>query len=307
MSDVQRAERGLLNAGVLIPFLLISLIWGSTWLVIRDQLSVVPTTWSVTYRFTIAALGMFALAIVTRQKIRINRATHIWAIMIGFVQFAINFNFVYAAEHYITSGLVAVLFALLIVPNAIFGKIWLGRDITKNFMIGSAIASIGVAMLIIQEYRDSPVGAGSVLMGAGLTICAVFSASTANTMLASTRLAQHSVFTILAWSMLYGTIANAILSMVTVGPPILEYRMGYIGGIVYLAILGSVVTFPLYMRLMRDIGPGKAAYTSVLIPVVAMLLSTVFEDYKWSSLSIGGAAFAIIGMLYAMQAAKPAR
>jgi drug/metabolite transporter (DMT)-like permease len=297
-------EPGLLAPRVLVPFLIVSLIWGSTWLVIRDQLGTVPASWSVTYRFAVAAAGMFLLTAVMRQPLKIDRQMMLWTMLLGLLQFSLNFNFVYAAEHHITSGLVAVVFALLIVPNAILAKYWLGRNIGKAFIIGSAIASVGVAFLMTQEYRAAPVGGHEVLIGLGLTLCGVISASISNVLQVVPKVARFPTVTILAWSMLWGTVANAVLAFALYGPPVIDPRPAYLGGVLYLSIIGSVVTFPLYFDLIRKIGPGKAAYTGVLIPVIAMMLSTIFEGYSWSLLAASGAALAIIGLLVAMQAKK---
>lgn len=297
-------EPGLLTPHVLLPFLTVSLIWGSTWMVIRDQLGVVPAGWSVTYRFAIAAVGMFLLTALMRHPLKIDRQMMLWTMLLGLLQFSLNFNFVYAAEHHITSGLVAVVFALLIVPNAILAKYWLGRTVGGSFIIGSAIASIGVAFLMTQEYRAAPVGGHEVLIGLGLTLCGVVSASISNVLQVVPKVARFPTVTILSWAMLWGTVANATLAFVLYGPPTFDPRPAYMGGVLYLGIIGSVVTFPLYFDLIRKIGPGKAAYTGVLIPVIAMMLSTIFEGYSWSLLAAAGAMLAIIGLLVAMQAKK---
>lgn len=297
-------EPGLLAPRVLVPFLIVSLIWGSTWLVIRDQLGTVPSSWSVTYRFAVAAAGMFALTAIMRQPLKIDRQMMRWTILLGLLQFSLNFNFVYAAEHHITSGLVAVVFALLIVPNAILAKWWLGRAIGGSFIIGSAIASVGVGFLMTQEYRSAPVGGDEVLIGLGLTLCGVVSASISNVLQVVPMVARFPTVTILSWSMLWGTVANASLAFALYGPPTIDPRPAYLGGVLYLGIIGSVVTFPLYFDLIRRIGPGKAAYTGVLIPVIAMILSTIFEGYSWSALALGGGALAMIGLVVAMQARK---
>ena len=298
------AEPGLLTPRVLIPFLFVSVIWGSTWFVIRDQLSVVPSSWSVTYRFTVASIGMFLLALVMRQPLRIDREFLGWAAFLGLVQFSLNFNFVYLAEHHITSGLVAVIFALLIIPNAILGKWWLGRPIGRPFIIGSAIATTGVGLLMLREYRVAPVGGTEVLIGLSFTIAAVGFASISNVLQVTPRIARFPTVTILAWSMLCGAIINAIIAFVVAGPPVIDPRPAYLGGVLYLGIVGTVLTFPAYFRLIRDIGPGKAAYTGVLIPVIAMLISTALEGYEWSLLAISGAALAMIGLVVAMQTRK---
>ncbi|HEV7232654.1 MAG TPA: DMT family transporter, partial [Sphingorhabdus sp.] len=116
--------------------------------------------------------------------------------------------------------------------------------------------------------------------------------------------ARFPTVTILSWSMLWGTIANSAFAFALYGPPVVDPRPSYLGGVLYLGIIGSVVTFPLYFDLIRKIGPGKAAYTGVLIPVIAMMLSTLFEGYNWSLLAAAGATLAIIGLLVAMRARK---
>ncbi len=292
---------------VWIPFMVTSIIWGSTWLVIRDQLGTVPTTWSVTYRFIVAAIGMFLLALVMRQPLKIDRPMVGWTMLLGLLQFGLNFNFVYTAEHYVTSGLVAVVFALLIVPNAVLAKYWLGRPISGAFKWGSAIASVGVGLLMLQEYRAAPMGGVDVLFGLFLVLCSVATVSVSNVLQIMPKIARFPTITILAWSMLWGSIGNSIYALITAGPPVIDMRPGYVGGVLYLSIIGTVVTFPLYFRLIRDIGPGKAAYTGVVIPVVAMLLSTLFEGYVWSTLALAGGALAMLGLVVAMQAPKPSR
>jgi drug/metabolite transporter (DMT)-like permease len=295
------AEPSILQPRVLIPFILISLIWGSTWLVIRDQISVVPGSWSVAYRFGVASIGMFLLAMVMRQPLKLDARTMLWALLLGSTQFVLNFNFVYKAEHYITSGLVAVMFALLMIPNALLGKWWVGREISRSFIIGSGIATVGVALLMLQEYRAAPIGGDKVLIGVSLTLLAVLCASVSNVMQILPQPAKAPTTTFLAWAMLWGTLINSAWSLIQHGAPVMDPRPAYIGGVLYLAIIGSVITFPLYFRLIRDIGPGKAAYTSVLIPVIAMLLSTLFEDYRWTSLAIAGAVLVTIGMITALR------
>ncbi len=303
-AHISAQEPGLFTPRILVPFLLVSLIWGSTWLVIRGQLGEVPVAWSVCYRFGIAAIGMFALGAVKGINLRMDMAGQRWALLLGIAQFALNFNLVYAAEHHITSGLVAVIFALLIMPNALLGQWWLGRKVERSFWIGSTIACAGVALLMLREYRIAPVGGTAVLFGIALTLAAVISASVSNVIQASDKVNHHPTITILAWSMLWGALANAAFASVTAGPPVVDHHIGYLGGVLYLGIVGTVITFPFYFGLIREIGPGKAAYTSVLIPVVAMTLSTVFENYQWSLLAGSGAVLAMIGLLVAMQARK---
>lgn len=291
---------------VALPFLLVTAIWGSTWIIIRDQLGApgqgVPPAWSVSYRFFIASLAMFAYARATRAPLRLTRAHAAFAGAVGVLQFVMNFNFVYAAEGYITSGLVAVVFALLIVPNTLLGRIFLGHAISRGFMAGSAIAIAGVVLLFVHELRVDDGGPGSALVGIGLTGIAVVSASAANVLQATRRAGEIHVATLLAWAMLTGAGLNAIFAGVTTGPPTFDPRPGYVAGLLYLALAASALAFTLYYRIIRTIGPARAAYSSVLVPIIAMSLSTVFEGYRWTPLAAAGGVLVLGGLVVALRA-----
>ncbi|HUQ12752.1 MAG TPA: EamA family transporter [Novosphingobium sp.] len=291
---------------ILLPFALVTLIWGSTWLVIRDQVGSVPPGWSVVWRFVLAGGAMFALAAIRRDSLRPTRAMWPLIVAMGVFQFVANFQFVYAAERHLTSGIVAVMFAFLMVPNALLGRIFVDQPVSRGFLAGSAVALAGVALLLLHEYRIAPLD-GRVLLGVALTIGGIMGASIANVIQASEAARRQPLLPLLAWSMLFGASVDAILSWGLYGPPQFEPRWGYAAGIAYLAIMGSVVTFPLYFTLVRALGPGRAAYNSVLVPIIAMLLSTLFEGYRWSTLAVAGSVVALVGLVIALKARSPSR
>jgi drug/metabolite transporter (DMT)-like permease len=291
----------MLQPRILIPFLLVTLIWSSTWIVIKDQLGTVPPTWSVTYRFVIAAGAMFAWAAASGATLRIGRRGHLLAALFGIPQFCLNFNFVYAAEHHVTSGLVATVFALLMVPNSALAWLFLKQRAPWGFVAGSAIACVGVALLFVQEIRASPTATEQVLLGIGLTLLGVLAASMANILQASRGVKIMPLASLLAWGMAYGILANAALAWIVAGPPVLEARPAYWLGLVYLGLFASALAFPLYFAVMRSVGPGKAAYSSVLVPILAMVLSTAFEGYRWSTLALSGGAIALAGLVIALR------
>ena len=289
---------------ILLPFALVTLIWGSTWLVIRDQVGSVPPGWSVVWRFVLAGLAMALLALARGQPLRLGRDA--WPLIAGMAafQFSANFQFVYRAEQNLTSGIVAVMFAFLMVPNALFARAFLGQPVTRGFVAGSAVALAGVALLLLHEYRVAP-PEGEVLLGLLLSIGGILGASIANVIQATESARRQPMLSVLAWAMLVGAGLDALLSWVLYGSPQFEPRWGYAAGIAYLALMGSVVTFPLYFRLVRALGPGRAAYNGVLVPIVAMLLSTLFEGYRWSLLAVTGAAVALVGLVIALRARSP--
>ena len=283
----------------IIAFAVTTLVWGSTWLVIKTQLGPVPPAWSVTWRFTLACAGMFVFAALRGERLLLGRRGLKLAGVVGFFQFFANFQLVYQSERFLTSGLVAVMFALLIVPNALAARIFMGTQVSRRFLAGSVIAIGGIFLLLLHEYHIAP-ASGSVLLGLVLVTSAILCASAANVLQASEAARAEAISVLLAWAMLAGSLGNGLYALVTAGPPVIDLTPSYLLGVAYLGLVGTVLTFPLYSMLLRDWGPGRAAYNSVLIPVVAMALSTLFEGYHWTLLAIGGAVLALAGLTVAL-------
>ncbi|MEZ5743120.1 MAG: DMT family transporter [Sphingomonadaceae bacterium] len=295
----------LLAPRVAIPFIIISLIWGSTWLVIVDQIDGVPPQWSVVWRFALATVGAAILAKAMGHSLAISRRAHALAAVIGLCQFCGNFNFVYPAELHLTSGIVAVMLSMMFIPNAIFGKLFLGQPITPRFMLGGLIAIAGIALLLVNESREARLG-GNVPLGVWLALGAVLAASLASVFQAGKTGQSIPMPSLLAWSIFYGLLFDIALALMIAGPPVFPARWSYWAGVAYLGVFGSLVTFPLYWRLVREIGAGRAAYNGIAVVVIAMLLSTVFEGYRWSPLAVSGAVLSLAGLVVALRARNPA-
>ena len=291
----------LLRPQIVLPFLLVGVIWGSTWWVITGQIEGVAPSWSIALRFSLACPAMFVVALLMRRSLRMGAQGHRLAVFIGLTQFCLNFNFVYRAELHLTSGIVAVMFGLLMVPNALLGRWLLGQGITRRFLWGSAVAIVGIALLLMHEARLSPLG-GNVALGIVLAVGGILAASIANVVQANETGRSLPMVSLLAWSMLYGVGFDVALAWLTAGPPEFPADPSYWAGAAWLALAGSVVTFPLYYTLVRQIGAGRAAYNSLAVIVIAMLISTLVEGYDWSALAAGGAVLAVAGMAIALRA-----
>ncbi len=289
-----------------VPFAVVAIIWGSTWWVITTQIADVPAAWSVTYRFVLAAPAMALLALARGDSLDLPHKAHGLALVVGLTQFCGNYMFVYEAERHLTSGIVALLIGLLLVPNTALGWLLLGQRITARFAFGSIIAIAGIALLLVNEARAAPVG-GNVWLGVALAAAGLLAAAVANVVQANETGRKVPMASLLAWSMLYGVLIDAALAWFTAGPPVLPPDMGYWAGTAYLAFAGSVVTFPLYFKLVRDLGAGTAAYNGVATVVLAMALSTLLEHYHWTLLSAAGAMLAMAGLMVALSARSPAR
>nr|AUN37755.1 drug/metabolite transporter (DMT) superfamily permease [uncultured bacterium] len=293
------APGGHLRA-IVLPFIIFTAIWGSTWIVIRGQIGVVPPQWSVAYRFVIATVGMAAIAIWKGEGLRIGPKGLGFAVFLGFTQFCINFNAVYLAERHITSGVVATVFALLMIPSSLLGWLFLGQKPSSRFAAFSLVAVAGISLLFLNELHRNTATTSQVVAGIGITFIGMLGASTANVMQARPEVRRFPLFTMLTWSMAAGAVIDGIIALVMTGPPVLDTSPVYVGGLFYLALPASVLTFALYYPVIRKIGPGKTAYASAIVPVLAMGFSTWIEDYHWTLLAIVGALLALGGMAGAL-------
>ena len=289
---------------VIVPFVIFTGIWGSTWIVIRDQLGTVPPQWSVTYRFIIAAAAMAVVARVKGEKLRLDAGAWRAMLFLGVFQFFVNFNAVYLAERHITSGLVATVFALLVIPNTLLGWAFLGQRPTGRFVLGSLAAVAGIALLFLHELHDHPGRTDAIQAGIALTLGGMIGASAANVFQARNKVRAYPLFALLAWSMAIGAVIDGAFAFAFAGPPVIEWRIGYWAGLAYLALAASALGFSLYFPVVRKIGPAKAAYSSVLVPIIAMGFSTALEGYRWTPLAAAGAVLALGGMLGALSRSR---
>jgi drug/metabolite transporter (DMT)-like permease len=279
-----------------------TLIWGCTWFVIRTQIAQdVPASWSVTWRFVLGAAAMFALCVVRGRPLRLTARQHGFAAVLALCQFVLNFNLVYAAEHYLASGLVSLTFAFLLVANAVFAALFLGQRVTRRFLIGSAIGLSGVALLFAPDLARP--GGDGMATGLALAFGGVLAASLGNVMQGSAMGRAMPLEAGLAWAMAWGAAADAAVALVLDGPPRFSLAPAYLAGLAYLGVVASAVAFSLYYTLIRIVGPGQAAWNGVVVPVVAMLLSTWAEDFLWTPAAMLGVVLALSGLAYARRSA----
>ncbi len=289
---------------ITFPFIVFTVIWGSTWIVIRGQLGIVPPQWSVTYRFIVAAIAMAAVALWKRESLDVGRSGIAAATFLGFTQFCVNFNAVYLAERHITSGVVATVFALLLIPATLMGWAFLGQRPTMRFVWSSVVAVAGIVLLFVHELHEHAASAGQIVAGILLTLGGMIGAATANVVQARPEIRRYPLFALLAWSMAMGALIDGLLAWVLAGPPTFDPRPSYWLGVLYLALAASVLTFSLYYPVVRRIGPAKAAYSSVIVPIIAMAFSTWLEDYRWTPTTIAGAVLALGGMAAALSRSR---
>jgi drug/metabolite transporter (DMT)-like permease len=298
MSAVRR-ERGRVPYGKLAAmtestalFAIASIIWGSTWLAITFQLGTVAPEASVVYRFALAAALLAAWCFATGRSLRFSLSQHAWLAAQGTFLFGLNYLGVYLAEQHIASGLVAVLFSLIVFCNLIGARIVFAAKIGRRML---AAATLGVAGVVLMFWNALSVGSATAPLGIGFALGATVLASAGN--LIAVRNQRHGlpVLPSVAWGMAYGALAIALVAGTEGISWGFDGSPRYVLSLVYLAVFGSIVAFGAYLTLLGRIGPARAGYVGVAVPMVALAISTVFERYQWDLPALAGAGLCVAG------------
>ena len=279
------------------------LIWGTSWLAIIYQLGVVDPMVSVAYRFILAAVIMHGLCWVRRQPMRFSRRDHCFLALQGASLFALNYWLFYNAELHIASGLAAVVFSTIIVWNILIGAVWIRHPLDRRVLLGAGLGLCGIALVFWPEVQDFEANETG-LYGLGLSIVATMLASLGNIASARNQQAGISVLSSNAWAMTYGAGLMVLLALVAGKPFDFMATPLYVGALLYLSVFASVIAFWSYLTLVGEIGPDRAAYATLLFPLVALGLSTVFEDYVWTLPAIIAVCLILGGNLLTLR--KPA-
>lgn len=285
-------------------FLVSSSIWGTTWLVIKFQLGVVAPEVSVAWRFALAAALLLCWCAVRGPGLRASARDHAGFLVLGLLQFALNYVLVYRAEGHLTSGLVAVIFALLVFWNLLGARIFFGTRAPAAVVAGAVVGFLGVSLVFLPELRGA--NAPGVAAGIALAFAGSIVASASNLWAQRLYARGAGIVPSTAWSMLYGAIAVAGWCAARGIPFAFDPSFAYVASLAYLAVLGSVVAFVTYLTLLRRIGAGRAGYSAAVIPVLGMICSTLFEGYRWTAPALAGMALVVAGTVLVLRAEAPA-
>ena len=280
-------------------FLAPVLIWASTWHVILYQLaSTVPVLASVGWRFALSALLLAAMAKVHGQSLKLPRYAHGYALATGVIQYAGNYWAVYEAERYVPSGLVAVLFCLLVFMNALAAWVLWRQPVSRRFLAASSGAVLGVALIFWPELAATGARPDAAL-GLGLSFFAVVAACVGGFFTLALQRRGLPLVPVLAWSMGYGAAFLLGLSLATGRALSFDWTWSYVGSLFYLAAFGSVIAFTLYFRLAERKGPAQAALVGVMVPVIALMVSAALEGWQATPLAIGGMGLCLASLFVA--------
>ncbi|BDH45978.1 membrane protein [Salmonella enterica subsp. enterica serovar Choleraesuis] len=276
-------------------YALVVVIWGTTWIAIVLQQGVVPATVSIFWRFALSAIILLGLLTVTRRLQRLTPRDHLFCLAQGACVFGFNYYCFYHATSFISSGLESVIFSMAILFNALNGWLWFRTVPAPRFYLAAVLGIIGICTLFWRDLHAAH--SAELLTGVGLSLLGTWGFSLGN--MISTRHQRRGLdtFSTNGWAMSYGALIMGLVSLAHGDSFRMDFSLRYLGSLGYLTLFGSIIAFGAYFTLVKRIGAGPAAYSTLLFPLVALGISTVYEGYEWTPNALAGLALILGGNL----------
>jgi drug/metabolite transporter (DMT)-like permease len=270
------------------------LIWGSTWLVITFQLGQVAPELSVAYRFIIASGVLFAFCRWRGHGLSFSRSAHLDLLLFGAGMFCISYIFVYHAELYIISGMVAVAYSASPMINMWASRVLFGTPVTMRVTVAASLGIVGIVCIFWNEFANLS-SSKDLKLGVLFTVLSVLASSAGSMVAMRTQRRGFATWPSMAWGMFYGGVLALIYALAIGRPVEMVWTLPYLSSLIYLAIFGSIITFACYLTLLKRIGAARSSYVGVMVPVVALVVSFFFEKFHWGIMTTVGVLLSIGG------------
>ncbi len=280
------------------------LVWGSTWFAIEFQLGVVAPEVSIVYRYAGASILLFAWSRFRGLNLAFGLRQHGWFVLLGLLLFGLNYILAYRAQIYITSALTAIAFSTIVWINILNARIFFGVKAVPRVLFGSLLGVAGILTLFMPQVGELTM-TDTVLYGSVLAVLGAVVASFGNMVSQAAQKRSLPIIQSNAWGMFYGAILTGIVAVLEGHPFVFEFSIGYVASLAYLTLFGSIVAFGAYLTLLGRIGAHKAGYAMVTFPVIALILSMLFEGLKLDATIVTGTALVLAGNLLVLRAKPP--
>ena len=278
----------------LILFISTLLCWSPTWYLIKFQFGVVDPLISIFYRFLIASAIVFIFLILLKKKLSFNLNQHLWFLLLGVTLFSLNYIFFYLANTYLISGIVTIAFSTILIMNILGERIYFQIKSSRQTLLAAGFGIVGILIIFGNELLNFKLE-DKTHIGIILSFIATFWASTGNLIHQKNSKDKIPFIQSIAYGMLYGSIFTLIVAKFRGAEIIFDNSISYILSFLYLSVIGSVVAFYLYLKLLESIGSARAGYIGVIMPIVALIISTIFEGLQWTNNLIFGLPVLIFG------------
>ncbi len=284
----------------LLLFAAIMFAWGFSWIAMKGQVGIVAPEVSVFWRFMLAAAVMMAWAKAKGERLRFPFGDHLRFIGLGALIFSTNFTLFYYGAEFLTSGLLAVVFSTASIFNLLLSFLIFRERIGLAAFTAGMLGFTGVGLMFWHEVMGAEFNASAAL-GLKLCIAGTLCFCLGNMLSASTQRKGISVVSASSWGMVYGMILLGLFAFARGKSFAIDWSPVYLGTLVFLAVVASVIAFGSYLTLLGRIGSARAGYVTVLFPIVALAVSTVLEGYQWTIASFTGLACVLAGNLLMMR------
>ena len=279
-----------------ILYLVVLLAWGSSWFAISFQLGDVAPQVSIVWRFLLASAMLFIWCYLRGLKLTFPLRDHLSWLLLGFFLFCINYICAYFGTFYLASGLVCLIFSTLTLFTVFNGFIFFKKPIRLPILIGAVVGIAGLSIIFSNEISSTEWSLNSgVVKGFLWMLLATFFASIGMLLSGQFQARKMPLVQSNAFSMLYGS--TILVIYITFSDISFSFNTdyNYVVSLVYLAFVASVIGFGVYLKLVGNIGADKASYVNIFTPTIALLLSTLFEDYQWSWIGLIGVLLILVG------------
>lgn len=285
------------------------LIWGTTWYAITFQLDGATPEVGVAIRFSLAAALLLAWCRWRRISLTFPLREHAWIALLGGLNFTATYLLVYHAERLIVSGLVAVGYSAMPLVNMALARLIFGTPMSRRVALAGLCGVVGIVLVFWPEFERAQFAAradAALVLGAVLTASAVLLSAFGNMVVHRNHEAGVEGWAPLALGMGYGAIVTWIVVAVRGDPVIIAWSPAFVLSLLYLSIFGSALAFGAYFTLLARIGAARAAYIGVMVTIVALIVSALFEGYDWRWITVLGIALAVFGNVLALRSAGSA-
>ena len=278
----------------ILKYISVAFLWGSSWFAIKLQLGIIPETVSLAWRFFLASFLFLLFCLIFKKKIKLSLEELKHIFFQGILLFCLNYFFIYLGTNYVTSGLVAILFSNVTIFVIFNGYFFFGKPIRPQVLFGSIIGIIGL-ILIFQFEFTKEIDPSNLIKGIIFVLIGTYFASLG--MLYSGLNQERNIPLIQSntYGMFFGASIMILIALCFNQTISIDLSFSYISSLLFLAFFGSVLGFSFYLSLLGKIGADKASYVNILTPVVALSLSTLFENYLWNVQNFLGLLLIIIG------------
>ena len=279
-----------------ILFLITLFCWSPTWYLIKFQLGYVDPLVSVFYRFLIAAIIIFIYLVIKNKNLKFSINHHFWFLFFGTCLYSINYVFFYLSNTYLISAFPAIVFSTVVIMNILGETFYFKKKPSLKTLIGATIGMIGIIIIFNDEIFNFSLSEGTHI-GLFLALIGTFCASTGNMVHQRNLNNNFPPIQTIAYAMIYGSLVTLFVTQIRGAELLFENSVSYISSLLYLSIFGSIFAFVSYLKLLEKVGPGRAGYVGVVMPVLALMISTIFEKLEWQIDLIIGLPILIIGAI----------